>query len=107
MQIQVNRENSAAVVVTLSAFVEAEANVNGALAQFADEIGRVAVHLSDLNVETSGNQDKRSLMEAQATGRNPGVVTGEAAAVDMAVLGATQKVDCLRSSRFGRLEAKR
>jgi hypothetical protein len=105
VQIQVHSENSAAVGVTLSAFVEA--NVNGVLARFADQIGRVEVHLSELNAERSGNQDKRSLMEAQATGRNPGVVTGEAAAVDMAVLDATQKVDCLRSSRFGRLEAKR
>ena len=75
--------------------------------QIADQIGRGEVHLSELNAKRSGNQDRRSLMEAQATGRNPGVVTRKAAAVEMAVLGAAQKVDCLRSSRFGRLEAKR
>jgi hypothetical protein len=105
VQIQVNSDSSLAVDAALSAFVEA--NLNSVLARFAGRISRVEVHLSDVNGERLGNQDKRCLMEARATGRDPVVVTDEAATLEMAVRGATQKMERLLSSQFGRLEARR
>ena len=101
MQIQVNSDSSVAVDVDLSAFVEA--NVNSVLARFADRISRIEVHLSDVNGERFGNQDKRCLMEARATGRDPVAVTEEAATWELAVKGAANKMQRLLRSTFGRL----
>ena len=105
MHIQVNSDSSVAVDAALSAFVES--NLRSGLARLAGQISRVEVHLSDVNGERSGSRDKRCLMEARPAGRDPVVVTEQAATVETAVRGAIQKVDRLLGSDFGRLEARR
>jgi len=104
MQVQVNSDNSVAVDVTLAAAVEG--TVNGGLERFAGQISRVEVHLSDVNAEKSGNRDKRCLLEARIKGQDPVAVTDEAATAELAVQGATRKMNRLLDSRFGRLEAR-
>ncbi|MBK9170816.1 MAG: HPF/RaiA family ribosome-associated protein [Bryobacterales bacterium] len=105
MTIQVNSDSNVDMDGALTASIEE--NVNSALARFSDQITRVEVHLSDVNGERFGNYDKRCLLEARVTSRNPVAVTEEAATVEQAVQGATRKMSRLLNSQFGRLEARK
>ena len=102
MQIQVNSDSSIAVDSELSRLVES--TVNNALKRFEDRITRVEVHLSDVNGDKFGIQDKRCLMEARPAGRDPVAVSNQAATIEEAVRGAAQKLKRLLDSLFGRAE---
>ena len=101
MQIQMNTDSNIegreALVAQVSAVVE------GALSRFSDHITRVEVHLSDVNSDKGGNDDKRCLMEARLEGRQPIAVTHEAATVDQAIDGAADKLKRFIESTLGRL----
>lgn len=78
--------------------------VEGALRRFSDHITRVEVQLSDENSnKKGGNDDIRCVMEARLEGRQPIVVTHEAATVDQVVDGAAGKLTRLIESTLGRL----
>jgi hypothetical protein len=104
MQIQVNSDRSVEVDASLTEFVQTD--VSQVLQRFDGRITRVEVHLSDINGEKSGKPDKRCLMEARPTGRDPVVVTDEALTVELAVQGAARKMQRLLTSTFGRLGDK-
>lgn len=104
MQIQVNSDSSIVMDAALSERVES--NVRGDLERFAAQITRVELHLSDANAEKSGAKDKRCVLEARVIHRNPVVVTAESSDVETAVRDASQKMDRLLDSLFGRLEGK-
>ncbi len=101
MQVQVNSDNSVAVDAALSNSVEE--SVNGALQRFAGRVTRVEVHLSDVNGAKGGKVDKQCLLEVRPSGRDPVVVTDQAATSELAVSGAAQKMKRLLESTFGRL----
>jgi len=101
MQIQVNSDSSVAVDSELSRLVES--TVNNALKRFEDRITRVEVHLSDVNGDKFGIQDKRCLMEARPAGHDPVAVANQAANLEEAVRGAAQKLKRLLDSLFGRV----
>jgi hypothetical protein len=104
MQVQVNSNRSVNVDDEFSQLVEM--TVNNSLARFDGRITRVEVHLSDVNSGKSGSDDKRCLMEARPAGRDPVVVTNEAATLEESVRGASDKLRRLLSSLFGRLGEK-
>lgn len=104
MKVQVNSDNS--VAVDNEVWQKVEADVNHVLKRFDDRITRVEVHLSDVDGERSGGQDKRCLMEARPAGHDPVVASNQAATVDEAVRGAAQKMRTLLSSLFGRLRER-
>lgn len=101
MQIQVNSNSSVAVHDELTRLVQT--NVTHALERFADRITRVEVHLSDVNGEKAGHQDKRCLMEARPAGHDPVAVTDLAATLEEAIHGAALKLQRRLSTLFGRL----
>jgi hypothetical protein len=105
IQIQVNSDSSLAVDAAFSAFIDS--TVATSLSRFEGDVSRVEVHLSDVNSEKFGTHDKRCLMEARPTGQDPVVVTDEAATIEAAVRGATQKMVRLLTSRFGKRDARR
>ena len=76
--------------------------VKNALSRLSDHITRVEVHLSDDNVDKSGN-NKRCVMEARLEGRQPIAVTDQAATLDQAVDGAALKLTRLIEHTLGRL----
>jgi hypothetical protein len=72
-----------------------------ALGRFSDRITRVEVHLSDLNGQKGGYDDKRCMMEVRLEGRQPTAVTHQAATFDQAVSGATGKLKRSVESTLG------
>ena len=101
MQVQVNTDNN---IDGRDEFIRrVEAEVEGTLGRFGDQITRVEVHLSDVNAAKSGGDDKRCLMEARLAGRQPVAVSHEAATLEEAVDGAADKMKRSLDSTLGRL----
>ena len=76
--------------------------VERALSRISEHITRVEVHLSDVNGDKSGPNDKRCMMEARLEGRQPIAVTQQAATLDQAVDDAAGKLTRLIESTLGR-----
>jgi hypothetical protein len=104
MQIQLNSDRSVAIDQSVSA--EAQTILRAQLDRFADHLTRLEVHLSDVNGERGGAADKRCLLEARPSGRDPVIVTHDGPSIALATRGAAQKMSRLLTSLFGRLENK-
>jgi len=104
MQIQLNSDSSVAVDQSVSE--ETHSILRGQLDRFATHLTRLEVHLSDINGERGGGDDKRCLLEARPSGRDPVVVTHDGPSIALATRGAAQKMNRLLTSLFGRLENK-
>ena len=90
MQVQLNTDARIQGQDSLAAWVEAE--LKDRLARFRDQITRIEVHLSDVNGERVGGDEKRCLLEARLTGRRPVAVSHSAGKVADAVRGAADKM---------------
>ncbi|MEO8270508.1 MAG: HPF/RaiA family ribosome-associated protein [Aureliella sp.] len=102
MQIQINTEGNIEGHDVLATRVISA--VENALSRVSDHITRVEVHLSDKNSDKKGgNDDMRCVIEARLEGRQPIAVTHEAATLDQAVDGASDKLARLIESTLGRL----
>jgi len=104
MQIQLNSDRSVAVDQSVSE--EALTILRGQLDRFATHLTRLEVHLSDVNGDRGGGDDKRCLLEARPSGRDPVVVTHDGPSIAVATRGAAQKMNRLLTSLFGRLKNK-
>lgn len=105
MQIQVNTDHNIVGDEALATHVRGV--VEGALSRYSDHITRVEVHLTDENSHKSGQNDKRSVMEARLESRKPVAVTHEAATSRQAVDGAADKLAAMLESTLGRLRDQR
>lgn len=103
MKVQVNSDSSIRVDQRVIEFVES--HVLAALKRFENKLTRVEVHLSDLNSTKGGADDKRCLVEVRPAGQDPIAVNEVAASTELAVRGATQKMQRLLDSHFARLTA--
>ena len=90
MQIQLNTDARIQGQDSLAAWVEGE--LEERLARFRDQITRIEVHLSDVNGERVGGDEKRCLLEARLPGRPPVAVSHSAGKVADAVHGAADKM---------------
>jgi len=102
MKIQINSDHTIVVDAPLSDLLES--SVADTLKYLEDRITRVEVHLSDVNGNRGGNEDKRCMMEARPAGQPPVAVTDEAATVEEAVHGAANKMKRLLDHHFARME---
>jgi ribosome-associated translation inhibitor RaiA len=103
IKIQVNTGHNLEGTEALALWVEAE--VRSALERFDDRLTRVEVHLGDESGDKDGGgADKRCLLEARPAGMQPVVVTDFADTVEKAIAGATQKMQSLLNSTFGRID---
>ena len=100
MQIQINTDHNIGGHQAFIARVSGE--VESALSRFSAHITRVEVHLSDENSHKNGQADKRCMMEARLEGRQPIAVTHEAATLDQAIGGASDKLTGLIESTLER-----
>lgn len=100
MHIQINTDDNVVGGDTLVARVKAD--VAAALERFGDHITRVEVHLSDENAKKPGTADKRCLIEARPSGRQPVAVSDQAATIEDAVAGAAGKMQRSLESTFGK-----
>jgi ribosome-associated translation inhibitor RaiA len=101
MQIQINTDHNIEGHETLVRHIEAE--VRTALARFGEQITRVEVHLSAENAAKTAGADKRCLMEARCAGRQPVIVTHDAASLESAYDGAARKLQHVLKSTLGKL----
>lgn len=102
MQIQVNTDGNIAGSDELGAQVTAL--VAEALERFGAQVTRVEAHLSDHNSDQkSVGEDKRCLLEARLSGRQPVAVSHDAASIEEAVEGAAAKLKRSLESTLGRL----
>ncbi len=102
MHIQVNTDHNIEVHEALAAHLRS--TVEAALSRFSDHITRVEMHLSDVNADKSGQNDKHCLLEARIQGRQPIAVTHEAVSLGQAVDGAAGKLVRSIESVLGRAE---
>ena len=101
MQIQVNTDENVEGGEELSARISAE--IGTRLDRFSQHITRIEVHLSDENAGKSGESEKRCLIEARLEGRQPEVVSDQAATIEGAYSGATKKLQRSLETTLGRL----
>ena len=102
MQIQVNTDDNIEGHETLVHWIET--GVNHALGHFSEYITRVEVHLSDEDSKKSGGSDKRCLIEARLSGRQPVAVSHQAASLNEAFNGAADKLKRSLESSLGRVK---
>jgi hypothetical protein len=102
MQVQVNTSNGVENKDTLDRW--ASDYLNDALARFGQDITRVEVQLRDVNAGKKGPDEKRCMLEARITGREPVAATHHAPTQDEAVRGATQRLIHLLDHTLGKLE---
>lgn len=105
MKIQINTDGNIESNERLAAHVTR--TVESALARNSDRVSRVEVHISDVNSNKSGYEDKRCMMEVRIRGSHPIAVTNRAATLDQAVDGAADKLASLIESTLGRQRHQR
>jgi ribosome-associated translation inhibitor RaiA len=105
MHVQINTDSNIEGHEELA--IRVKGVVESVLSRFSDRITRVEVHLSDQNGDKSGQDDKRCMLEARLEGRQPTVVTHQAASLDEAVDGAADKLKRFLESTLERLEDAR
>jgi len=102
MQIQINSGHN--IEVHESRIAEISSIVESALSRFSDHITRLEVHLSDENSDKkTGHDAMRCMIEARIEGRQPIVVTHQAASLDLSINGAADKLTRLIEHTLGRL----
>lgn len=101
MQVQVHADSSVKSNAILAQTVE-EA-VGNAVRRWTPRITRVEVHLSDINGQKGGADDKRCLLEARIGGLQPIAVTHQAGTLYDAVEGAADKLKKVLQSTMEKL----
>ncbi|GJL76974.1 HPF/RaiA family ribosome-associated protein [Nitrosomonas sp.] len=102
MQIQVNTDHNIEGHEEFSSQVKTK--IADTLNRFSKHVTRIEVHISDENSDKGGMNDKRCLMEARMEGLRPIAVTHQAADLNQAVNGATDKLKSVIESTLGRLD---
>jgi len=74
------------------------------LSHFKDHITRLEVHLSDENGGKSGPNDKRCLLEARISNKQPVVVTVDADTHDQSVKAASVKLKHALETVIGKIK---
>ncbi len=105
MQIQINTDHNIEGHQALVAQVSGK--VESALGRFSEHITRVEVHLSDENSHKNSQGEKRCVIEARLEGLQPIAVTHDAATLDQAIGGASDKLTRLIENTLGRLREQK
>lgn len=105
MQVQVNTDNN--IPGRIELIERIEASVASTLSRFSDRLTRVEVHLTDENGKKNSGDDKRCLIEARPTGRQPVAVEHRAPTTAEALDGALGKLRRKLDSDFGRLDDRK
>ncbi|MCX3265331.1 HPF/RaiA family ribosome-associated protein [Pedobacter agri] len=79
--------------------------INDGLSRFDDLITRLEVHLSDENGSKDGLDDKRCLLEARISGKEPIAVTNLGNNYDLALSGAINKLKSKLETIAGKLKS--
>lgn len=103
MQVQVNHDSNVRIGEEVADRLTRV--LESSLAQFADRITRVEMHLGDENAGKHGDSDKRCMLEARLANLAPISVTHQAESLQMAFEGALEKLDRALGHAIGKLQA--
>lgn len=84
-----------------------EAAVRRRLDRIAPDLTRVELHLSDPDGRKRGAAGKRARLEARPKGRDPITVSHDAPTVDLAALGAAEKLLVAHAREQGRITTRK
>lgn len=101
MHVQLNTDAHVQGADSLADWVQQE--LTQRLARHRDQITRIEVHLSDVNAQRAGGDDKRCVIEARLAGRPPMAVDHQAGKVADAVFGAADKLLRKLDTALGRV----
>lgn len=101
MHVQINTDSATEGSVALAEQVEAA--VRGSLNRFSEQITRVEVHLGNESGSVTNGENKRCLLEVRLAGRQPIAVSHQAATIEQALSGATDRMKRSLDSTLGRL----
>lgn len=105
MQVQVNANNSVRTHESLERWAREE--LHASLRRFGNDITSVEVHLSDENSDRISPDHKRCMLEARLSNHPPVAVNHQAASLDEAFRGATEKLRRSLDHTFGKLRDQR
>jgi len=101
MHVQINTDS--ATDGSLGLLQQVEAAVRGSLSRFSEQITRVEVHLGNESGSVTNGENKRCLLEVRLAGRQPIAVSHQAATLEQALSGATDRMKRSLDSTLGRL----
>ncbi|MBY0542352.1 MAG: HPF/RaiA family ribosome-associated protein [Sphingobacteriaceae bacterium] len=103
MTIQLNTDKN----LTIHKEYENQINevINQNLSRFDDLVTRLEVHFTDENGSKDGLEDKRCLLEARITGKEPVAVSHFDKNYDLALVGALAKLKSKLETISGKLKA--
>lgn len=85
-----------------------ESQIKSTISRFESRITRIEVHLSDENSNKKiGKDAMRCVLEARMSHRQPIAVSHNAESIDLAVMGAAEKLEHSLDSIVGRLSDRR
>ncbi|WP_231582701.1 HPF/RaiA family ribosome-associated protein [Pedobacter sp. BMA] len=103
MTIQLNTDKNLTIHQEYEDKIQTQ--ITDTLSRFADLITRLEVHLSDENGSKDGLDDKRCLIEAKITGKEPIAVTNLGNNYDLAIAGALTKLKSKLETISGKLKS--
>jgi ribosome-associated translation inhibitor RaiA len=103
MTIQLNTDKNLTIHQEYEEKIKSE--INQGLGKFDDLISRLEVHLSDENGSKEGLDDKRCLLEARISGKEPVAVSSLGNSYDLALHGAISKLKSKLETIAGKLKA--
>lgn len=102
MQIQVNTDHNIHGGEDLTRRVQQM--IEGSVSHLSERITRIEAHLSDENSSNKhGANDKRCMLEARLAGLDPIAVTHMAESMQLAIDGATEKLERALENKLGKL----
>ena len=102
MQIQVNTDSN--IKGTTELKQKTESQIRETIGRFESRLTRLEVHLSDENSDKKVGKDAmKCVIEARMSHRQPIAVSHYAETVDLAVIGAAEKLEHSLTSIVGRL----
>ena len=81
--------------------------ISAELSRYSERITRVEVHVTDVNGNKDGPNDKRCVMEARLKGLKPFAVTNMGDTLEQAINGALQKLSISMESIHSRMSKHR
>lgn len=103
MTIQINSDKNLTVSPEYSEKIEAMVGLE--VDRFIEHLTRIEVYLSDQNGNKVQGNDKRCNLEARLKGKQPVVVSHDAATYDQAINGASAKLSHSLDSIIGKMKA--
>lgn len=105
MNIEVRTDNHIEGTARMIDYIRAQ--LNSEFERYSEKLTHLEVHLSDLNADKGGADDKRCVIEAHAAGLKPLAVTNKAPNVDLALDGAVEKLHHLFEHTFAKQNGHR